>query len=108
MPGEVRQFDLFAHPNPRLRSAFPFLVVVQADIADSDERLVAPLIPWGLARVRAGNRALPRVEHDGAAFAIALVLIGPLPVRLLRGYAGSVAAHRDDINHALDWIFLGL
>jgi hypothetical protein len=34
------QHDVFVNPNRQTREAFPFIAVLQADVADSKERIV--------------------------------------------------------------------
>jgi toxin CcdB len=102
------QHELFANPNARSRRAFPFVVVLQSDVADSDTRLIAPLAPHAGPLASGSSRALPLVNHDGGRYAIALPLIGTLPRNRLRDAAGSVAAYRDDITRALDWLLFGI
>jgi toxin CcdB len=99
------QHDLFVHPNRRLRASYPLVVVLQADVAEGDERVVAPL-----SRTIAGgpSRMRPLIQHDGEAFIVIMRLLGIVPYRLLRHPVGSVAPYRDDLTRALDWLLLGI
>ncbi len=102
------QHDVFANPVSLTRRAFPFLAVLQADLAgDGRGRIVAPLAPRS-AMPGAVGRLLPIVEHDGAQFLLALELMTSIPRDALRQKLGSIAAHRDDITRALDWLFTGV
>jgi len=101
------QHDVFANPNRQARSAYPLIVVLQADIAGGENRIVAPLaprfnFPASLPRSR------PVVEHDGQAYVAILTLLGSLPVRLLRHAIGSIRQHQDDLTRALDWLLWGV
>lgn len=102
------QHELFANPNPRSRSAFPLVVVLQADIAAGNTRLVAPLAPQIGPLASGSSRALPVVQHDGTNYVVALQLISALPRRQLRESLGSLAQSRDDLTRALDWLFFGI
>jgi toxin CcdB len=105
----IMQHDLYSNPNARSRQAFPFVVVVlQADLAEGDRRLVAPVAPYVGPFTSAQSRALPLIEHDAKRFAVALPLISSLPRNMLRRAVGSLAAYRDDITRALDWLFFGI
>jgi len=96
------QHELFANPNARSRRAYPFVIVLQADAADGERRLVAPLALHAGPLARASSRALPVIDHDDRRYAVALPLIGTLPQHQLRQAVGSAAAYRDDITRALD------
>ncbi len=105
---QTMQHDLYANPNPRSRRAFPLVVVLQADVADGDTQLIAPLAPHVGPLARAASRALPLIDHDDRRYAVALPLIGSLPRNQLKSAVGSIASHRDDITRALDWLFFGI
>jgi hypothetical protein len=101
------QHDLYANPDRHRRVAYPLIVQLQANIVEGPERIVAPLthadaLPGPESRMR------PRVRHDDRDYVVVMRLMSPLPVRLLRHPVGSIAAWRDDINLALDWLFFGL
>ena len=100
------QHDLFVNPNQRLRRAYPFLVLMQADIVEGASRVVAPAIP--AAAVLAPSRLLPIVHHDGAQYAVMVDQITNVPSRSLGRPVGSIAAWRDDLTRALDWLFFGI
>jgi toxin CcdB len=99
------QHELFAHPNKRARTMYPLLVVLQADVAEGDERVVAPLT---FASAEPPSRMRPLVSHEGENFVVVMRLLGLVPSRLLRHPVGSIARYRDDITRALDWLFFGI
>lgn len=101
------QHDLFANPNRRARAAYPLLVILEANFAEGDTRIVAPLTPAALvpfppARVR------PVVSHDGHDYSVMMRLMTTAPLRLLRHPVGSIAQYREDLSRALDWLFFGI
>jgi toxin CcdB len=99
---------VFANPAPGTCRAFPFITVLQADLAgEGPGRIVAPLAPRA-AMPGAVGRLLPTVTHDGAEFLLALEPMTSIPGKALRHKLGSIAAHRDDIIRALDWVFSGV
>jgi toxin CcdB len=104
----IMQHDLFVNPNARTRRAFPFLVVLQADFAEGETRLIAPLAPHTGPLASVASRALPLIDHDHRRYAVTLPLISSLPRHRLRNPIGSLAPHRDDITRALDWLFFGI
>jgi len=101
------QHEIFRNPSKRGRSSYPFVVVLQADVAEGETRIVAPLA----LRANFPNnlpRGLPAVVHDGETYVTMLTLLGSVPVSLLRHAAGSISEHRDDITRALDWLLWGI
>jgi len=102
------QHDLHVNPNQRTRRAYPFVVELQADIAEGDNRLIAPLAPPTGPFAGATSRAIPQIDHDGSRYVVALPLISSLPRNQLRIPVGSIASYRDDITRALDWLFFGI
>ena len=100
------QHDLFANPYQRLRRAYPLLVLMQADIVEGPSKVVAPAIP--AAAVAAPSRLLPVISHDGARYAVMVAQMTNMPARALGRPVGSVAAWRDDLTRALDWLFFGI
>jgi hypothetical protein len=102
------QHELFVNPNARSRRAFPLVVVLQADVAEGETRLVAPLAPHAGPLAQVASRALPVIQHDGSQYAVALPLVSALPRNQLRLALGSLAAYRDDLTRALDWLFFGI
>lgn len=99
------QHKLFANPSRRARAVYPLVVVLQVDITEGADRIVAPL-----SRAAGGpsSRLRPLVQHDGQDFIVLMRLLGILPVRLLRHPVGSIAQYRDDIIRATDWLFCGI
>ncbi len=102
------QHEVYDNPAPRTRRAFPFIAVLQADIAEEGRgRIVAPMAPRALFPGAVG-RLLPVVRHGGEDFYLALESMTSLPIRVLRNPLGSIARHRDAITRALDWLFTGV
>lgn len=102
------QHDVFANPAPRTRRAFPFLAVLQADLAgEGGGRIVAPLVPRA-SMPGAPGRLFPIVRHDDSEFLLVLELMTSVPHKELRYKLGSIATYRDDITRALDWLFTGV
>ena len=104
----MMQHDLFANPNPRSRRAYPLVVVLQADAAEGETRLIAPLAPHAGPLASGTSRALPVIGHNDRRYAVALPLISALPRNRLRTPVGSVASYRADLTRALDWLFFGI
>jgi len=101
------QHDLFVNPNRRARSIYPLVVVLQADVADAETRIVAPLTTTAIVP-NPPTRALPMVEHDNKHYVVMMRLVGVLATRNLQTAVGSIAQYRADITRALDWLFFGI
>lgn len=105
--GPAMQHDVFPNPAIRSCSAFPFIAVLQADIVEGRNRMVAPLAPRE-AMPGAAGRLMPVVRHDGRDYLLALELMVSIPPNDLRHAVGSIKSHRDDITRAVDWLFTGV
>ncbi len=100
------QHDMHLHPTARSRPRFPYVVVIQADLTDGDERLVAPMMveigPVGL------HKGSPLIAAGEQTFRLLVSQMYPLHKRYLRRPVASLASYRDEILHALDWLFTGI
>jgi toxin CcdB len=102
------QFDVHPNPDPRKRKAYPFVAILQSNYADTGpERIVAFLAPRPILDADRA-RLSPTIVLAGQEFALLLPSITNVPTRTLRASVGSIAAHRDRIVDALDWLFLGI
>ena len=102
------QYEVFVNPAARSRTTFPLLVVLQADLAGGERRIVAPLVPQDLPPLPPPVRAVPVVTLDRRPYALMLPLLGSIELRRLRNQMGSIAAFRDDITRTLDWMLFGI
>ncbi len=102
------QHELFANPVASQRRAYPFLTVLQADIANGARRVVAPLAPGDGRFATVSNRLLPSVTHDGRAYVVFLQSLGTIEASRLKHPVGSIAPWRDDIARGLDWLLWGI
>ena len=64
---------------------------LQADVAEGETRLIAPLAPHIGPLASAASRALPLIDHDDKRYAVTLPLISSLPRHQLRNPVGSLA-----------------
>jgi len=102
------QFDVFRNPITRARRAFPYVTVLQSDQAETGyDRVVAFLAPRSALPTVAG-RMTPLVQIDRREFVVLTHLLTNLPAADLKGAVASIAAHRDRVVEALDWLFLGV
>lgn len=104
----MSQFDVFENPIARARRAYPFVVVLQADLADTGrERIVAPLAPRARLTGTTG-RLTPHVKVANVDYVLLVPSLAALPAAELRELRGQLSAYRDEIVAALDYLFLGV
>lgn len=104
----MSQFDVFENPVPRARRAYPFVVVLQSDVAGTGrERIVAPLAPRARLTGTAGRLA-PHVKVAGVDHVLLVPSLAAVPASDLRAVRGDLSPYRAEIVAALDYLFLGL
>lgn len=102
------QYDVLDNPIPRARKAFPFVAILQSDLADSgSDRIVAPLVPSAQMAAVVG-RLMPIVKVRGVDHALLVPRLAAVPAAELRAAKDSLSAYRNEIMAALDLLFLGL
>jgi hypothetical protein len=93
----MAQFKVFANPVPRARRAYPYVVVLQAGVAQSGrDRAVAPAAP------RAAFGAIPGcltpvVTIEDEDFVLLVTSLTTLPGKSLGAAVASLAERREDI-----------
>jgi toxin CcdB len=104
----MRQFEVFANPIVRARRSYPFVVVLQADVARGGrERAVAPVAPRAAFPAISG-RLTPIMTIDRNEFVLLVTSLTTVPVRSLGRAVASLADRRDDIFAAIDYLFFGV
>jgi toxin CcdB len=104
----LAQYDVVDNPVARARRAFPFLAVLQSDLADTEsDRIVAPLVPGSHIPGVVG-RLMPLVKVEGVDYALIVPRLTAVPAAELRAVKDSLSAYRNEIVAALDLLFLGV
>lgn len=103
----MKQFDVFENPVTGARRAYPYVVVLQADVAPSRHRVVAPVAPAAAFPAIAG-RLTPIVSIERNDFVLLVTSLTTLPVQSLRAPAASLTDRREDILAAIDYLFFGV
>jgi toxin CcdB len=104
----MAQFDVFANPIPRMRHAYPFVVTLQSDVAQTARhQLVAPL---ALSRsIPATPRRLtPPVQIDGIEYLVLVPAMTGMYSKDLVQRHGSIAVSRAELLAAIDYLFFGV
>jgi len=104
----MTQFDVFANPVTRARRAYPYVVVMQADVAQiGRDRVVAPTAPRDAFPAIPG-RLTPVVTVKRKEFVLLVTSLTTIPARSLGTAATSLADRREDILAAIDYLFFGV
>jgi len=105
----MAQFDVYKNKNPKSKSAYPFLVDVQSDLlSDLQTRVVVPLIKLTALRKKPIRDLTPVVNIDGGKFLLLIPQLAGISITELGQPVGEVAAHRDEIVAALDFLITGV
>jgi hypothetical protein len=104
----VAQFDVFINPIPQARRAYPYVAILQSDIAGTGrERIVAPLVPRARLTGTTG-RMTPHVKVADVDHVLMVPSMTAVAADDLRELRGQLVAHRDAIVAAIDYLFLGV
>jgi len=102
------QLDVYPNPLARARRAFPYVVVLQADLAASGRERVIAFLAGRTQIGPVGGKLMPVVEIGGREFVLLMPSITNVPASELRVPVANLAASRDRIIAAIDWMFLGV
>jgi toxin CcdB len=104
----MAQFDVFANAIPATRRAYPFLVALQSNIAQSaHDQIVAPLVPLELIP-KVISRLTPIVVWDGVEHMVLVPALTGMRLRDLAVKRGSIASARSEVLAAIDYLFFGI
>lgn len=104
----MAQFDVHQNLNPRTRKRMPFLVDVQLDLLRVTElRVVIPLVT-NLAIGKDFTKLHPVFEIEGLRLHLNPQQIAGVDRRLLGPTVANVAARREDIIGAMDYLLTGV
>jgi toxin CcdB len=104
----MSQLDVFVNPIGPARRAYPFVAILQSDLADTGrERIVAPLAPRARVSGTSG-RMTPHVKVAGIDHVLFVPRLTAVRADDLRELRGRLTPYRDEIVAALDYLFLGV
>lgn len=104
----MTQFEVFANPIVRARTSYPFVVVLQANVARGGcERAVAPVAPRAAFPVISG-RLTPIMTIGRDEFVLLVTALTTIPVQSFGRAIASLGNRRDDILAAIDYLFFGV
>jgi toxin CcdB len=102
------QLEVFPNPLVRARRVYPYVVVLQADIAATGRDRVIAFLAARRQIGPVGGKLMPVVEVGGHEFVVLMPSITNVAVTELRRAVGDLTAYRGKIVDALDWMFLGI
>ena len=104
----MTQFEVFLNPVARARRSYPFVVVLQADVArEGRERAVAPVAPRTAFPAIAG-RLTPVMTIERDEFVLLVTSLTTIPAQGLDRAVALLADRREDILAAIDYLFFGV
>ena len=102
------QHDVYANPLPVARRAYPFVAVLQSDLAETGrDRTVAFLAPRRTMAAVVG-RLMPVIVIRGEEYVLLIPSLTSIRSADLHDVVDNIGAHRDRIGEALDWLFFGV
>jgi toxin CcdB len=104
----MAQFDVFVNPLSIARRAYPFVVVMQSDLAyNASDQIVAPLAPK-VAMNKGAGPLTPMVSVNGADHVVVVPRLTAIRSRDLTESRCSIAGARRDLLAAIDYLFFGV
>lgn len=104
----MTQYGVFDNPIPRARRAFPFVAILQSELANTGrDRIVAPLVPRAQIPGVAGTLT-PVVSVAGVEHILLVPRLTPVYSADLRAAKDDLTPYRTQIVAALDLLFLGV
>jgi toxin CcdB len=104
----MAQFDVFENPVIAARRAYPWIVVLQSDLASASlERIVAPLVPRA-AYPRVPGRLTPVVKVEGVDHILMTSSLAGIAARDLGPRIDTLGHSRLEILSAIDYLFFGV
>lgn len=102
------QFTVYRNKSARTKAMFPFLVDVQSDLLrDLQTRVVIPLSKVAALTKRPLDQLTPILQFDGERYVLMTPELAGIARSDLGPPAGSLAASRDAILTAMDFLLTG-
>ena len=105
----MAQYSVYKNKNPQSKSAYPLLVDIQSDLlSELQTRVVVPLTKSAALRKKPIRDLTPVVIVDGSQYLLLVPQLAGISVSELGPVVGSVAAQRDEIIAAMDFLVTGV
>ena len=103
----AQQYDIVDNVNAVSRKAYPFLIVLQHNRAETVSTLVtAPVAPW--TALLATSRMHPEISINGERYVVLVEQLAAVPRRALGPAISTVKDNDYEITAALDMLFTGI
>jgi len=103
------QFTVYKNKNPKSKSAYPYLVDIQANLlADLSTRVVIPLVKLTALRKKPIRDLTPVFDVDGVKYMLMTPQLAGISMRELGQPVANVGSHRDEIVAAVDFLITGV
>jgi toxin CcdB len=104
----MAQFDVFANRVAATRRAYPFVILLQADLTQNGrDQIVAPLVPL-TSIPKVISRLTPIVMVDELEHMALVPALSGIPSRDLTVPHASLASARSELLAAIDYLFFGV
>jgi toxin CcdB len=104
----VPQFAVYRNRNARTRAQFPLLVDVQSDLLeDLQTRVVIPLSKAAALTKKPMGQLMPLLQFEKEVYVLLTPQLAGIARSELGPSAGTLAARRDTILAALDFLLTG-
>ena len=105
----MTQFDVHRNANPASRARFPLLLCVQTDLlSDLNTRMVVPLCPASAMKGRILGHLTPILHVEGKPYAMLTLQMAGIAAKQLGAKVANLAAQRQEIITALDFLITGV
>ena len=104
----MAKFTVHRNKNARSKAIYPFVVAVQSDRLDElQTRVVIPLTEAAALAKKPVSRLTPLLDFEDGQYVLMTPQLAGIPRRELGPAAGSLAARRDTILAAMDFLITG-
>jgi toxin CcdB len=105
----MARFDVYRNPNPASRSRIPYLLDVQSGLLEPiATRVVVPLCKPEVISGKPAERLNPALQIEGRKYFLLTPELAGVPRKILGEPVANLAAERQAIVDALDFVFTGI
>jgi toxin CcdB len=104
----MNQFDVYANPIAAARTIYPYVVVLQSNVANfSHETVVAPIALQTKMAIGSG-RLMPQVNIEARDYVVLTASLTTLPTSDLKRLVANLGGQRAALLGAIDLLFFGV
>ncbi len=104
----MAQFDAYANPVAAARRAYPYVVILQSEVAGHGrDTIVAPLAPRA-ALMPVTGRLTPVVPLEAGDYVVIIPALTSVRTGDLESLVGSLLRYRTELMAAIDYLFFGV